>query len=112
MLGEGRWIDRDGTDGAPAISDDFDQPGPGAGFNSARCQFRLNLLQPALHLLAQLEKLLKIGHEFCKFLSNRNIVSQMAKGPVANHRGLPGSLITLPDATLLPAVESVDDLQI
>jgi hypothetical protein len=59
---EDSGVDRDGAHGATAISGDLDHATSGRRFDGTRSQLRLKLLKPALHLLAQLEQLLKICH--------------------------------------------------
>jgi hypothetical protein len=59
---EDDWIDRDRSDGTAAISGHLHHSAAGGGLDGASGQLRLQLLQPALHLLSQLKELLKIRH--------------------------------------------------
>jgi len=55
-------IDRQAPDGTSPVQRYPDHPTADLDFDRLIRQIPLQLLQPALHLLAQLEKLLKIGH--------------------------------------------------
>jgi hypothetical protein len=72
-LGERDRVNGDRANRSPAIGGHLHQARASGCLDGPGGQFSLNLLQPALHLLAQLEKLLKICHEVCKFLSILNI---------------------------------------
>jgi hypothetical protein len=51
-------------DRASAVGGHLDQAASRGGFDGSARQLGLQLLQPALHLLAELKKLLKIRHAF------------------------------------------------
>jgi hypothetical protein len=55
-------IDPHCADCATSIRRHLDHAAAGRGFNGSAGQFGLELLQPALHLLAELKELLKICH--------------------------------------------------
>ena len=55
-------IDHHRAHGAPAIGRDPDHPAARRGFDGAAGELGLELLQPALHLLAELKELLEIRH--------------------------------------------------
>jgi hypothetical protein len=55
-------IDRDRAHCAAAVSRDFHHPSPRGGLDRTGGELGLELLQTALHLLAQLKQLLKICH--------------------------------------------------
>ena len=55
-------IDRHGPNGTAAVGGDLYHSAAGGGFDRTRSQLSLELLKPALHLLSQLEQLLKICH--------------------------------------------------
>jgi hypothetical protein len=61
---ENGGIDPDVTDSPASIGRHPDHTTPGRGLDGAACELGLELLQPALHLLAKLEELLKICHAF------------------------------------------------
>jgi hypothetical protein len=61
---ENRGIDPDSPDGAPAVGGYLHHASTGRGFDGPVGQFGLQLLKPALYLLAKLKELLKICHAF------------------------------------------------
>ena len=63
FLEDGR-IDHDRMDRAPAVGGHPDQAAARGRFDGPARQLGLQLLQPALPLLAELKKLLKIRHAF------------------------------------------------
>jgi hypothetical protein len=62
MIPEHCGIDRNCAHGAAAVGRDFHHPSTRGGLDRTGGELGLELLQPALHLLPQLEQLLKICH--------------------------------------------------
>jgi hypothetical protein len=59
---EDRRVDPDRADSAAPVRGDLDHTAARRGFDGPIGQLGLELLEPALHLLAQLKQLLKICH--------------------------------------------------
>ncbi len=62
--GEHGRVDDDRAHGAAAVGLDLDQAGARGGLDGTARQLGLQLLQPTLHLLAELKELLQIRHAF------------------------------------------------
>jgi len=64
VLLEHGGVDLDRADHAAAVGGHPDQAAAGGRLDGPTGQLRLQLLKPALHLLAELKELLKIRHAF------------------------------------------------
>jgi hypothetical protein len=62
--GEHGRVDHYRVDRAPSVRGHLDQAATGRGLDDPARQLGMQLLQPALHLLAELKELLKIRHAF------------------------------------------------